>query len=87
MSEIQKSLKYPMGIFPKYFGVFLLAVDPYGQTSKLAYLHLKRINFIEKGQNYSRSPWADLKKGIFALENTKKVCLFLVFWMVSEGDF
>ena len=60
-----------------------MAVDPLGQTFKLTYLHQKRKNLIEKGKNNSRSPWADLKKGIFALENTKKVCLFLV----SEGDF
>ena len=48
-----------------------MAVDPLGQTFKLAYLHQKRINFIQKGKNNSRSPWADLKKGILALENTK----------------
>ena len=67
--------------------IMLMAVDPQAQTSKLAYLHQKRKNFIEKGQNKSRSSWADLKKGIFALENTKKVSLFLVFWMVPEGYF
>ena len=49
-----------------------MVVDPPGQTSKSAYLHQKRINFIEKGQNKSRSSWTDLKRGLFVLENTKK---------------
>ena len=36
----------------------------HGQISKMAYLHWKRLNFIQKRE--SRSPWAHIKKGIFA---------------------
>ena len=45
---------------------------PARQTSEMAYLHQKRPNFIQNGLNQSRSPWEDIKKGIFAWENTKK---------------
>ena len=51
----------------------LMAVDPPGQTSKLAYLHQKRINFIEKGQNKRRSTWADLKKAYLHWKIPKSV--------------
>ena len=50
-----------------------MAVDPLGQTFKLAYLHQKRINFIEKGKNNSRSPWADLKKAYLHWKIPKSV--------------
>ena len=52
-----------------------MAVDPLGQTFKLAYLHQKRINFIEKGKNNSRSPWADLKKAYLHWKIPKK-CVY-----------
>ena len=43
-----------------------MATDPTGKTSKMAYLHQKRLNFIQKGQNESRYPQVDIKTGIFA---------------------
>ena len=54
---------------------------PARQTSEMAYLHQKRPNFIQNGLNQSRSPWEDIKKGIFAWENTKK-WVFSFFWIV-----
>ena len=65
----------------------LMAADPPRQASEMVYLHWKRLNFIQKGQNESRYPQVDIKTGIFAWENTKKVGLFFLFWMVSEGYF
>ena len=53
----------------------------------MAYLHWKRLNFIQKGQNESRYPQVDIKTGMFAWENTKKVVLFFLFQMASEGYF
>ena len=46
-----------MGAISDIFEIenMLMEVDPPGQTSKLAYLPEKRIDFIEKGQNESRS--------------------------------
>ena len=40
---------------------------------------LERLNFIQKGQNESRYPQVDIKTGIFAWGNTKKVSLFFFF--------
>ena len=40
-------------------------VYPPGQTSKMAYLHRKRLNFIEKGKNENKYPYVDIKTGIF----------------------
>ena len=53
-------------------GKILMAVDPPGQTSKMAYLHQKRLNFIQEGQNERRYSSAGIKKGTFAMENTKR---------------
>ena len=39
-----------------------MAVDPPGQTSKMAYLHQKRLNFIQEGQNERRYSSAGIKK-------------------------
>ena len=39
-----------------------MAVDPPGQTSKMAYLHQKRLNFIQEGQNERRYSLAGIKK-------------------------
>ena len=33
-----------------------MAADPPGQASKMEYLHRKRLNFIEKGENESNYP-------------------------------
>ena len=44
----------------------LMSADSPGQASKMAYLHRKRLNFIQKGQNESRYPQVDIKTGIFA---------------------
>ena len=43
-------------------GNILMAVDPPGQTSKMAYLHQKRLNFIQEGQNERRYSLAGIKK-------------------------
>ena len=43
-----------------------MATQPPKQASKMANLHQKRQNFIQKGQNEGRSPWADIKKSKFA---------------------
>jgi len=38
----------------------------------MAYLHRKRLNFIEKGKNESRSLWADIKKAYLHEKIPKK---------------
>ena len=43
-----------------------MAADPPGQAYQMAYLHRKRLNFIQKGQNESKYPQVDIKTGIFA---------------------
>ena len=39
-----------------------MAADPPGGAYQMAYLHRKRPNFIQKGQNESTYPKADMKK-------------------------
>ena len=57
------------------FENILMAVDPLGQTFRLAYLHQKWINFIEIGKNNNRSPKADLKKAYLFWKIPKK-CVY-----------
>ena len=65
----------------------LIAADPRGQASKMAHLHRKRLNFIQKGKNESRYPEADMKKSIFCMRKYQKVSLFFLFWTMSESYF
>ena len=80
--EIETLLFYfdppPIGAISDIFEIenISMAVDPLGQTFKLTYLHQKRINFIDKGKNNSRSPWADLKRHICIGKYQK--CLFIL---------
>ena len=50
----------------------LIVLDPTRQTSKLAYLHQKRVSFIEKDKNKGRSLWADIKKAYLHCKIQKK---------------
>ena len=53
----------------------------------MAYSHQERLNSSEKGQNESRYPQENIQTGIFARENKKKIGVFFLFRIVSEGYF